>query len=202
MPILNFDKFEAVNNTFERKGGYTIVKEQLYDFLKFRAANKEKTNEDGTKSPDGISELFHIANKFFTEQNLAEHGLRQFTAPDGQTVLAIVADEHASILKKSNKSKEGHKVKNFKSPNLKAALTKVGLIDPTLLGVNQFLNLELAGENVVIKGIPCLKVFTISKGEAKEAPKKAEGTQQEIAPAGEPVKQAEPAVAAKSDWDA
>jgi len=197
---MDFSKFEKVDNTFERKGGYTLVKEQEYSSLKYRKAVKKTKDADG-KETETVEGRFYIANELFVSAGLATNGLRQFTTPDGsETVLAVVADEHAGILKASKKSKEGNKVKNFKSPKLEAALAQAGIIDTTKVGVNQFIDAKVIGTNADIKGVPCITVYGLSVGAAKpktEAPAKAEVV---AAPAGVTPVAAAP-VAAGNGWD-
>lgn len=199
--MFDFEKFEKVDNTFERKGGYTLVKEQEYSNLKYRKAAKKIKAKEGVEASEVIEGRFYISNERFKGLKLDVQGLRQFTspAPDGDTILAVVADADASILKSSKKSKDGNKVKNFKSPKLEAALEKLGIIDTTLVGQNQFIDLTSIATNVTIKGVPCLEVFTFSKGTAKPKTEKSEAP--EVAETVGAPANAAVAPAKKADWD-
>lgn len=196
--MTDFSKFDKTENTFERKGGYTVVKEQEYSNLKYRKAPKKQKNEDGTTT-EVVEGRFYVANERFKACDLAnpDKGLCQFTAPDGDVLIAVVAAKDATILKASKKSKDGNKVKNFKSPKLEAALEKLGIIDTTKVGVNQFVDLTSVGTSVTIKGVSCFEAFSLTKGVAKEKPAaEAVATEQAL-------KGAVPAsnASAKDDWN-
>jgi hypothetical protein len=170
---MDFNKFESVDNTHERKGGYTLVKEQAYDNLKYRKAAKKTKGKDGVET-ETIEGRFYVSNARWAGLNLDVNGLRQFTAPDGETLLAVTTDEHATILKLSGKSKEGHKVKNFKSPKLEAALEKLKVIDTTKIGDNQFIDMVSVAKGATIKGVPTVEAFTLAVGSAKPKAAKEE----------------------------
>jgi len=198
---MDFSQFESVDNTHERKGGYTLVKEQAYDGFKYRKAPKKQKQKDGSTT-EVIEGRIYISNAMWNKMGLATNGLHQFTAPDGTTIIAVVADKDAAILKMSKKSKNGEKVKNFKSPKLELALEKLKLIDTNKLGENQFLDLTSVATNVTIKGVSVIEAFTFSVGKAKEkvatpVEKLAEGNNT-AAPAA---KVEEAAAATKGDWD-
>ncbi len=195
---MDFSAFESVDNTHERKGGYTLVKEQAYNGFKYRKAPKKQKQKDGSTT-ETIEGRIYISNSMWDKMGLNSNGLHQFTSPDGTTIIAVVADADAAILKMSKKSKNGEKVKNFKSPKLELALEKLKLIDTNKVGENQFLDLTSVATNVTIKGVSVIEAFTFSVGKAKEkvatpVEKLAEGAPK----AAEPAKVAE---TAKSDWD-
>lgn len=194
---MDFSGFEQVDNSHPRKGGYTLIKEQAYDNMKYRRALKKIKQEDGTVKEE-IEGRFYVANAKIKELDLLNEavGLTQFTKNDtGETVLCVVAAKDATILKAS---KKGKKSKNFKSPKMEAALEKLGVISTSLEGENQFIDLTLVATNVTVKGVACTHVFTMAKGVAKkvEAPV-ATSTVADAAPASAPA----PAAAAKGDWD-
>lgn len=207
----NFDEFESVDNTHERKSGYTLVKEQEYENLKYRKAVKKIPQADGTKKEE-IEGRFYIAKKKFADLGLNTNGLRQFTAPSGVTILAVVADQDALILKSSKKSKSGNKLENFKSPKLEAALEALKVIDTTKVGENQFIDLVSIGKGVSIKGVSVIEAFTLVAGQPKLKTEK-EAVAETVAPVSAasvatapvvntPKVEAEaPAATAQSDWD-
>ena len=173
---MNFDKFESVDNTFDRKPNANgVFREQDYTNMKYRKAAKKVKEKDADGNVLATKEVvegrFYIANERFTSLGLAGLGMRQFTAPDGETVLAVVDDKFASIFKSSKKSKEGNKVKNFKSPKLEAALEKAGVLNSSNVGENQYIDFEVLATNATIKGISCHQVLGMKKGLPKaEAP--------------------------------
>lgn len=203
---MNFDGFESVDSSNERKsGGRTRV--QKYDGLKYtRGMRKDK---DGKEL--GVEGKFFVSNKQWNSLSLETFGLRQFTKTEGEgdakkitgVVVGVVADEDSVILKRSEK---GNKGKTFKSTRLEQALAATGVIDITALDVNQFINVSVAAENVTVKGTKCVKVLQFSKGEVKAkdpaVPKepKAKKATDTAAPA-EATQEAAAAPAAKSDWD-
>jgi len=169
---MDFSKFEKVENTYVRKASSGYTKEQAYEFLKFKKVNKKTKNEAGEDAGTVLEGRFYISNAFFAGADLSTHGLRQFTAPDGETILAVVADADAAILKLSKKSKVGAKSKNFKSPKLETSLERMKLLDQSIEKESQYFDLNLMGSNVDIKGVNCIKVYTFVKGVAKtKAPK-------------------------------
>lgn len=192
---MNFDKFESVDNTFDRKphtGG--VFREQDYSNMKYRRVAKKikEKDKDGKETgvvKETIEGRFFIANERFNSLGLAGLGMRQFTAPDGETVLAVVDDKFASIFKASKKSKDGNKVKNFKSPKLELALEKVAVID-TKSTESQYIDFDVIATNVTIKGVPCHQVLAMKKGVAKEvaapAPAKATLSAEPATPAPTP----------------
>jgi hypothetical protein len=195
---MDFSQFESVDNSHERKGGYTLVKEQSFDNLKYRRAVKKQKMEDGTVN-ETIEGRFYVSNSRWNSMNLDVNGLRQFTAPDGTTILALVSDENASILKLSKKSKDGKKVKNFKSSKFELAIEALGLIDTKKVGENQFLDLESVGTNVTIKRVPVIEAFKLSVGAPK--PKAVTPVEKiEAAPVAEQPKAAAH-VPAADDWN-
>lgn len=163
---MNFDQFESVDNTHERKGGYTLVKEQAYDGFKYRKGLKKQKQKDGSVT-ETIEGRFYISNAMWKAMNLDVNGLRQFTAPDGTTIMAVVADADATILKLSKKSKDGKKVKNFKSPKFELALEALKLIDTNKQGENQYLDLSSVAKNVTIKGVAVIEAFSFAVGQPK-----------------------------------
>ena len=193
---MDFGKFDKVENTFPRllsNKATGASRKQSFDFLSYKKSEKIKK---GTEEKVTVGHFF-MASSFFVSANLTEKGLCQFTTPDGkETVLAVVEDKYAEIMKLTKKGKSGNKVKNFKSPKLEAALATAGLIDESVLGERQTLDLELVGTNVEIKGVPCISVYSFKKGTAKEATTKeaitaapvAEAEKSpEVAPAPAPV---------------
>ena len=198
---MDFSKFEKVENTFARSGGNsTSVREQSFSFLRYKKSEKTKKDKDGNESKV-LAGHFYLATDFFNSANLAAQGLCQFTAPDGETVIAVVADKDAEIMKITKKGKSGNKVKNFKSPKLEAALSQAAVIDEKLIGVSQIVDLEQVATNVNIKGVDCLIAYTIKKGETKEVAVKETKAEQL---ASTPKVEAQPVAEAKTadaNWD-
>lgn len=180
--MMDFSKFEAVENSNTRKPGTKFTKVQQFDNLKYRKAKNKVTGE--------VEGKFFVSNVRFAELGLAAdvtenadktvtinsagNGLRQFIQTvDGKTVgavLGVVADKDAKILKVS---KRGMKTKGFKSDKLEAALNDLKIIDATKEGVNQFIDLKLEAENVTISKVAVLKAFSMSVGAEKPKPVKA-----------------------------
>lgn len=205
---MNFDKFESVDNTFDRKphtGG--VFREQDYSNMKYRRVAKKLKEKDAEGKETGVVKetvegRFFIANERFNSLGLAGLGMRQFTAPDGETVLAVVDDKFASIFKSSKKSKEGNKVKNFKSPKLEIALEKAGVINTSLTD-SQYIDFDVLATNVTIKGVPCHQVLGMKKGQpkAEAAPVVASAkTQEPTANAAEQAAPAPQAAPAGDGW--
>lgn len=187
---MNFEKFQVVDNSFSRGGvaktkGTGARRQEYSDFKYMKSLKKIKAQDAvGTEGAEGykpavvaaevIQGRFYVANGRFEALGLANLGLRQFTAPDGETVLGVVSNEDASILKATKKGK-GNKVKNFKSPKLEAALHAAGIIDKDAeVGVSQFITTTSVAKNATIKGVSCVDVLAISKGEATKPEVKAE----------------------------
>lgn len=172
---MNFQKFQSVDTTNERKprtaGAGTRV--QKYDGFKYTRGMRC----DKDKKELGIEGKFFVSNKQWEALNLNTYGLRQFTDKEsGETVIAVVADENATMFKKSKKSPDNKKSKSAKWTRLEAALNRLGVIDMNTLNVNQFLNVSYVDGNgkpstsavtVVIDGITCVAVISLSKGETK-----------------------------------
>lgn len=150
---MDFAKFEAVENSNTRKPGVKGTKKQLFTDLKYRKAINKKTKE--------LESRFFVSNAKFTELGLATLGLRQFIASDGATLLAVVADEDAKILKLSKRGKKTH---GFKSTKLETALNALKVIDSSKEGVSQYVDLVVEGENVAIHKVNCIKVFSFKVG--------------------------------------
>ncbi len=206
---MNFEKFQAVDNSFSRGGvaktkGTGVRRQEYSDFKYMKSLKKIKAQDaEGTEGTEGykaavvasevIQGRFYVANERFAALGLDTLGLRQFTAPDGETVLGVVNNDDASILKATKKGK-GNKVKNFKSPKLEAALHAAGIIDKDAeVGVSQFITTTSVAKNATIKGVSCVDVLAVSKGEAA---KKAE------APVAKEVKAEAPAVEAAKPVEA
>jgi hypothetical protein len=164
---MDFGQFEPVTNEHKRKGGYTLVKEASFDDFKYRKSVKKQKGEDG-KVTETIEGRFYISKKRWDSMNLDTNGLRQFTAPDGTTIIAVVSNDDATILKLSKKSKDGKKVRNFKSTNFELALEALKLLDTSKVGENQYLKLSSVGTKVNIKGISVSEAFTLSIGNKRE----------------------------------
>lgn len=196
---MNFDIFEKVENTIVRKGGYTVVREQSYDFLKFRKAVKKSKNEDGTEKEE-VEGRFFVANAAFKIYALDTNGLVLFSSPDGKIVLAVVAEADAEVLKKVKRSKANKKVRNFKYLKMEAALDRLGIIKADQIGETQIVDGKLIATNVTIKGVACSNVFELSKGVQKVEEKVEETKATEepaLVKAAQP--QAEPQAEAKAD---
>lgn len=202
---MDFSGFEAVDNSHPRKGGYTVKKEQSYENMKYRKAPKKVQGKDGAESIENEGR-FYIANTKIKELGLdGPNGLRQFTNPTtGQTLFCVVVDKDASILKtkkSKNPDKVGKKAKNFKSDKLEAALEQAKMIDSSAVKVNQYLNLTQVAENVTVKDVACIKVFTISKGVAKVQVKEEQPAATLASSTGASAPKAAPVAAAKGEWD-
>jgi hypothetical protein len=153
---MNFEKFSAVNSSNERKNP-TTTKKQEYKGLKYR-----KFVPKGKTDPEG---KFFVSTEIWGTHDIDNNGFKQFTDKEsGETVFAVVIDEHAVILKKS---KKGEKTTSFKSTRLENALNRLGVIDSALLDANQFINVEVAATNVTIDSVPVISALILSKGEVK-----------------------------------
>lgn len=188
---MNFEKFQVVDNSFSRGGvaktkGTGVRRQEYSDFKYMKSLKKIKAQDAvGTEGTEGykpavvaaevIQGRFYVANGRFEALGLANLGLRQFTSPeDGETLLGVVNNADASILKQTAKGK-GKKVKNFKSPKLEAALHAAGVINKDAeVGVSQFIATKSIAKNVTIKGVSCVDVLAVSKGEATKPEVKAE----------------------------
>lgn len=165
---MDFSKFEAVENSNTRKAGGKSAKRQLFTDLKYRKAPNKKTGV--------LESRFIIAKAKFDELDIANHALRQFTAPDGSTLLGVVGDEDGKILKAS---KRGAKTHGFKSTKLEVALNALKIIDTSKISASQYVDLVLEGENVAVHKINCIKVFSFKVGQ--ELPKESKTTPIEAA---------------------
>jgi hypothetical protein len=187
---MDFSKFKAVDSANTRKAGVT-TKEQTFQDLRYRRITKKNGSTEGR---------FYVSNARFDEWGLVgAKGLKQFTAPDGEMVLGVVAEKDATILK----SKKDAEVKgrNFKAVRVEAALEKAGVI-VTTIDESQYLKLTEVASSVTIDGIAVEKAYTLSKGDKKEKPVKAAPAEAPVAEAT--AEAAAPAVEAKKtdvNWD-
>lgn len=172
---MNFEQFESIDNTRERKGGYTMIKEQSFDNLKYRKTIKTVKGEDGkadTQIPEG---RFFVSKVRFSSLGLATKGFHSFHAPDGSVVLAVTAigdsqflrDPKAHIDKATGVKTPGKKATSFTSPKLEAALENLKVINTSLVGENQYVDMSEVAKGVTIKGVSCFEVFTLAAGKAK-----------------------------------
>jgi hypothetical protein len=189
---MDFSKFSGVSSSNERKNPVS-TKKQEYEGLKYRKfVPKGKTDAEGR---------FYVSNKVWDQFNLDANGLKQFTNKEtGETVIAVVSDDDAIILKKS---KKGEKTTSFKSTRLEAALHRIAVIDSSLVDMNQFINVASVAQGVAIGDVNCLYVLTPTKGEVK-AKNAAPGHQGEAkAPkaVNEPTANVAAAPVAEEDWN-
>lgn len=150
---MDFSKFVAVENSNTRKPGTKGAKKQLFTDLKYRKAINKKTKE--------LESRFFVSNAKFAELGLETLGLRQFTAADGATLLGVVADVDAKILKLSKRGKKTH---GFKSTKLETALNALKIIDSSKEAISQYIDLVLEGENCEIYKVHCVKAFSFKVG--------------------------------------
>lgn len=219
---MNFNKLQSVDTTNDRKPRTgTGVRVQKYEGFKYTRGMRH----DKDKKELGIEGKFFISNKQWAALNLDQYGLKQFTDSEtGETVVAVVADENATMFKKSKKSPSNKKSKSAKWTRLEAALNKLGVIDMNALDVNQFINVNYLDTNsavvaspvtMVINGITCVAVLSLTKGETKAKEPAVPKTKKEKvltsdnvgavanqeAPASKVEIKVETPVSAKNDWE-
>lgn len=167
---MNFDLFESVESTKTRQGS-SMIKEQAFANLKYRKSPKKIKGKDGAADTELMEGRFYVSKARFQSEALLTNGLRQFTVPStGETILAVVGIKDAQLLKDPKKGKDGlpgKKSTSFTSAKLEAALENLKVINTTVIGENQFIDLTSIATNVAIKGVSCINVFTLSKGQEK-----------------------------------
>jgi len=205
---MNFDQFESLDNTRERKGGYTMIKEQSFDNLKYRKSEKKIKGKDGKADSTIMEGRFYVSKAKVKSLNLATNGFHIFTAKDGSILLGVTSEKDAQVLRSPKQHKDeatgemvnGIKSTSFTSPKLELALEALKVIDTSKVGDNQFIDMTSVATNVNIKGIAVSEAFTLSIGKAKE---KVETPVEKLAVSA-PVAAAQPELAAvgkDSSWD-
>src|SRR6185369_5536023 len=205
---MNFDQFESLDNTRERKGGYTLVKEQSFDNLKYRKSEKKIKGKDGKPDTTIMEGRFYVSKAKIKSLSLMTNGLHGFNSPEGQ-FLGVVGIKDAQFLREPKQHKDeatgqmvaGKKSTSFTSPKLELSLEALKIIDTSKVGENQFIDMTSVATNVTIKGVAVIELFKLSAGKAKEhvatpVEKLAASTPKETAKEAAPV--AEKATA--DDW--
>lgn len=120
------------------------------------------TKKNKTEAEDSF---FEFSKELLAATGLSDNSLaaRQALTPDGKTFLVILPAEHGTIMKQKGDRNKGSK---FKSTVIEKALHEQGVIDSTVVGKSQLLDLVLKEENVeVMPGIVAVKIYDIVKVE-------------------------------------
>lgn len=161
---LNFSDFKAIETTNKRTG-VTAKRGQNFN-MRYRKYVSKAGKPDETQD-----EFIHISDNLFEKFDLENRALRQIIdGASGQSYLAVVDDENATLLKRS-KTKDGEeqgKGRKFKATVVTDALAAEGLIDKSIIGDSQLLDVEVVAEDVVIgageKAFHAYQVLKVVKG--------------------------------------
>lgn len=176
---MNFNDFQAIESSNTRKVPAGLVRKQEYNNIKYLVVARKDENENIIEEGK-----FFISNHYYKTLDLQNNGFRQFTNPTtGETVIGLVANEHAVLMRPSKRSKENKKATVLRSTKLESALEKLGFIDSKVKD-KQFLDLvKIEGsEGATVAGIPCIAVYTVAKGAvvAKTAKKAKEVKEEKV----------------------
>lgn len=139
---LNFANFR-VEKTANTKVGHSGPTGQTFDF-RYKKFISSKKDSKGVKE-DKEDSFFEFSIAEFNKLQLNDYGMIQTiasAADGGQTYLAIVDNDKATIVKRTGKNK-ADKGKKFKSSIIESALQTQGIIDTTKVGISQKLSLVL-----------------------------------------------------------
>lgn len=172
---LNFSSFKTQKTANVRASVAGVARGQNFK-MKFRKFVSKKNKAESVES------LFEIAKDKFNEIGLETYGLIEIKSPEGQSYLATVDNENATMLKRTEKLKgDAEKGKKFKSTILEDSLAKAGVITSEVTGKSQFLDLVEVGKDVDLDGIHAYGIYEIVKGEdtRSDEEKDAEGGEDE-----------------------
>ena len=169
---LNFGAFKVQKSANERASQAGVARGQNFK-LKFRKFNAKKGGEIK------LDTVFTMSNEKFNELNLAEYGIIQLNAPEGTEggYIAVVSNDDATMLKRTDKlAPDAPKGKKFKSTILEKALVTAGVIDDTLEGTSQFLDLVKVADTTDLGGLTAIAIYQIVKGEGSDDEDEVENT--------------------------
>lgn len=157
--VLNFASFTVQKSANERSSLAGVTRGQNFK-MKFRKFLSKKGGVNAVET------IYTLSNDKFAELGLHDNGIIQLISPDGKAYIAVVDNDSATMLKRTEKLSEGaEKGKKFKSTILDKALLASGVIEDKE-GTTQFLDLEKVGENVdLANGIKAVAIYEIIKGE-------------------------------------
>lgn len=150
--VLNFASFKVQKSANERTSQAGVPRGQSFK-LKFRKFNSK--NGGVTK----IETIYTISDEKFAELGLESYGVVQL---EGTAYLAVVSNDDATMLKRTEKLKEGaEKGKKFKSTILDKSLMDAGVIEDKE-GLTQLLDLvKVADATTVGEGTSALQAHAI-----------------------------------------
>jgi hypothetical protein len=137
---MNFSNFK-VEKTANTKVGHAGPLGQTFDF-RYKKFISNKKNDAGVKESKEDT-FFEVSTKKFDELKLATLGMIQTVDEAGKSYLAVVDNDNAVILKTTGKNEKGTKGKKFKSTIIETALAAQGVIDTSIVGKTQKLELVL-----------------------------------------------------------
>lgn len=156
--MLNFAAFKVQKSANERSSLLGVSRGQNFTF-KFRKYNSKKGGVEAEETG------YTISNKKFDELDLDNHGIVQFTN-EGIAYIGVVANDDATMLKRTGKLKGEDKGRKFKSTILDKALIASGVIED-VADKTQYLDLVLieGSEGQEIDGKVVKGLYQIVKGE-------------------------------------
>lgn len=159
--MINFAEFTVQKSANERVSLAGKARGQNFK-LKFRKFLSNK----GTEKK--IDTVYTVSNAKFAELDLHNHGIIQVVSPEGVPYIAVVSNDDATMLKRTDKLKAGsEKGKKFKSTILDGALLKAGIIEDKE-GTTQFLDLVKVADATKIGNLDAIAVYQIVKGEGED----------------------------------
>lgn len=159
--MINFAEFSVQKSANERASLAGVKRGQNFNF-KFRKFNSAKGGEEK------IETIYTLSNAKFAELGLDNYGIVQIVSPDGKPYIAVVSNDEATMLKRTDKlAADAPKGKKFKSTILDKALIAAGILEDVtdktqsldLVKVEGSDNAPLAGGKVAVGG-----VYEIVKG--------------------------------------
>ena len=177
--VLNFASFTVQKSANERSSLAGVTRGQNFK-MKFRKFLSKKGGVNAVET------IYTLSNDKFAELGLHDNGIIQLISPDGKAYIAVVDNDSATMLKRTEKLSEGaEKGKKFKSTILDKALLASGVIEDKE-GTTQFLDLEKVGENVdLANGIKAVAIYEIIKGEDERSEEEKADETSEDAPEDE-----------------
>lgn len=156
---INFSTFSVQKSANERTSLAGVSRGQNFK-MKFRKYNSKKNQVIA------IETGYTIANDKWAELDLDNHGIVQL---EGTQYIAIVSNDDATMLKRTDKLKEGsEKGRKFKSTILDKTLIEKGIVEDKE-GITQFLDLVKVADATTLgegeKAVQAVAIYEIVKAE-------------------------------------
>lgn len=163
MSAINFASFTVQKSANERASLAGVKRGQNFK-AKFRKFLSGKTGEQKVET------IYTLSNDKFAEMGLNENGIIQIISPEGVPYIAVVPNENATMLKRTDKlAKDAEKGKKFKSTILDKALMSAGIIEDKT-DETQYLDfVKVEGsENTVLGNFTAVAIYEVVKAEKQE----------------------------------